>query len=78
MFYRLQKAEKKAFLSSHPLCNDAPLFELSVGNNNHHFEWRKGGCGLFCSPKLPLFEDSVSTILSQSLDIGKFPSNGSF
>lgn len=42
MFYRLQKAEKKAFFSSHPLCNDAPLFELSVGNNNNHFEWRKG------------------------------------
>ena len=48
MFYRLQKAENKAFLSSRPLCNDAPLFELPVGNNNHHFEWRKGGRGMDC------------------------------
>ena len=73
MFYRLQKAEKKAFLSSHPLCNDAPLFDLSVGNNTTTLNGGKGkGCGLFCSPKLPLFEDSVSTLLSQSSDIGSF------
>ena len=41
------------------------LFKLPVGNNKHpNFEWREEGCGLFCSPKLPIWGQGLNNFVT--------------